>query len=322
MLRNIINKIFAIHALAFALVVTAFGASFDAWWHVSQGRESFFVLPHLFIYGGVIASLLFSLILVKSTHQKIWKWIFVALLIIPLTAPFDELWHRIVGVEQIESVLIVWSPPHIALFAMAILAMILFMNTLKKERDIVSERIIGNLMLASLFNLLFIILVPFFPLGPHHILGFWGAGVTAFIFITISLTASYIFPGVAAATTTALFFIIFHTIVSDANIDSNTTLRIYGHLPNWVLILSYAIPAVWIDISKKIPLLLRTVIASTLWSVIFFGFANSYLGIDFQFSSFNFYQALISSILGGVLAFTFFHNFEGSLKKLQLDRSN
>ena len=321
MVRNIINKIFAIHALAFALVVTAFGASFDAWWHVSQGRESFFVLPHLFIYGGVIASLLFSLILAKSTHQKIWKWIFVTLLIIPLTAPFDELWHRLVGIERVESVLIVWSPPHIALFGAAILAVILFMKVLKKEKDIVSERIIGNLMLASLFNLLFIILVPFFPLGPHHILGFWGAGVAAFIFITISLTANYIFPGVAAATTTALFFIIFHTIVSDANIG-NIESRIYSHIPNWVLILSYAIPAAWIDISKKIPLLLRSVVASALWSILFFGFSNSYLDIDFQFSSFNFYQALIASILGGALAFTFFHTIERNLKKLRLNRSN
>ena len=317
-----VNKIFTIYALAFALVVTAFGASFDAWWHVSQGRESFFVLPHLFIYGGVIASLLFSFLLAKTTHQKIWKWIFGALLAIPLTAPFDELWHRIVGVERIESVLIVWSPPHLALFAAAILAMVLFMNVLKKERDIVSERITGSLILASLFNLLFIILVPLFPLGPHHLLGFWGAGVTAFIFVAIALSANYLFPGVAAATTTALFFILFHTIVADANIYGNVESRIYGHLPNWVLILSYAIPAAWIDISKRWPFFLRSTVASILWSTIFFWFANQYLVSDFHFSSFNFYQALLSSILGGALAGIFFHNIEGNLKRLRLKRTN
>jgi len=317
---KIANKNFSIYALAFGLVITAFGASFDAWWHVSQGRESFFVLPHLFIYGGVIASMLFSLLLAKTTHQKIWKWIFSALLIIPLTAPFDELWHRIVGAEQIESVLIVWSPPHIALFAAAILAMVLFMNVLKKERDIVSERITGSLILASLFNLLFIILVPFFPLGPHHLFGFWGAGVIAFIFTVTALASNYLFPGVASATTTALFFILFHTIVADANIYGNAESRIYGHLPNWVLILSYTIPAAWIDISKKWSLYLRVVVASLLWSAIFFGFANEYLGADFRFPSFNFYQALIASAFGGIFAGMFFHEIEGNLKKLRLSR--
>ncbi|MDO8518123.1 MAG: hypothetical protein Q7S26_02430 [bacterium] len=315
---KVIHKTFSIYALAFALVVTAFGASFDAWWHVSQGRASFFVLPHLFIYGGVIASLLFSFVLAKITHQKIWKWFFLSLLVIPATAPFDELWHRVIGVERVESVLMVWSPPHLVLFVAAIVAIILFMTVLKKERDIVSERITGSLMLASLFNLLFIVLVPLFPLGPYHLLGFWGAGVTTFVFVVVALTASYLFPGVAAATTTALFFILFHTIVADANIYGNAESKIYGHLPNWVLILSYAIPAAWIDISKKLPIFLRTTVAAVLWSTLFFGFANEYLGLDFQFSSLNFYQALLSSIVGGVLAGIFFRTIEGNLKKLRL----
>jgi len=307
------NKIYIIYALAFALIVGAFGASFDGWWHISQGRESFFVLPHLFIYGGVLASVLFSLLLAKTTHEKIWKWMFLSLLAIPIAAPFDELWHRIFGVERVESVLIVWSPPHVVLFVGAILAIVLFMKVLKKEKDIVSERITGSLMLASLLNLLFILFVPLFPLGPHHLLGFWGAGITAFIFVTIALSANYLFPGVATATTTALFFVLFHTIVADANIYDNAASGIYGHLPTWVLILSYAVPAAWIDMSKKWPIFLRTMVASILWSVLFFGFVNTYLGPDFEFSSFNFCQALLSSIGGGIFAGIFFHDVERNL---------
>ena len=279
-----VHKTFSIRALAFFLVAMAFGASFDSWWHVSQGRESFFALPHLFIYGGVTVSLIFSLLLAKITHQKIWRWIFGALLVIPLSAPIDEFWHWVVGVEKIESVLIIWSPPHILLFGSAILAISLFMTVLKQERNIASERILGNLMLASLLNLLFIILVPFFPLGPHHILGFWGAGITAFLFVCIAMTASHIFPGVAAATTTLLFFTLFQTVMADATIYNNAALKIYGHLPNWVLILSCVIPATWIDLTKKQPPILRATVAAVLWSVVFFWFANRYLGVDFQFS--------------------------------------
>ena len=310
------NKSNLIHAFAFSLITVVFGVSFDAWWHVSEGRETFFALPHLFIYGGVSVSLSLSFLLMRKTHQRIWRKIFIALLGIPITAPFDELWHRIIGIEHVENASIVWSPPHMLLFTAAILAVALFIPIVKKDRDIVSNRVLGKLMLASLLSLVFIILVPLFPLGPHHLLGFWGAGVTAFLFTNAVLATVYLFPGIAAATIMALFFIIFHIIFADANIN-NPAARIYGHIPNWLLILSYIIPAIWIDLSKNRPIIMRATTAAALWSIIFFGLANIYLESDFAYSTINFYQALLSSLLAGTLSGILFHYALGNMDGLK-----
>jgi len=140
---------------------------------------------------------------------------------------------------------------------------------------------------------------------------------TAFLFIATALSANYLFPGIASATTTALFFILFHTIITDANIYSGAALSIYGHIPNWILIIAYTIPAAWIDISKKRSLAVKALVASVLWSVLFFGFANTYLSIDFRFSMQDFSQALVASIIGGVLAAIFFHSIERGLKRFR-----
>lgn len=308
------TRAYTIHALACTLLIAAFGASFDAWWHLSRGRESFFVFPHLFIYGGIIGSLIFSFILMRRTHQKLWKHIFSALLVMPFIAPLDELWHRFVGVERVESVMMIWSPPHLLLFAMAILVVVLFITALKQEHDLVSRRIMGNLILAALFNLIFIIVVPFFPLGPYHILGFWGAGVIAFLFVSILLTTRFLFPGFAAATTTALFFVLFYAVMTDATFYGNRASSLYGHIPNWVLVLSYAFPAAWIDMRNKHPFILNALITSVIWSVLLFFFAQNYMGAEYAFSSSQFYQALASSIVGGFLAGYLFPIVERKLK--------
>jgi hypothetical protein len=294
------------HAFALSLAVSVFGVSFDAWWHVSSGRESFFVLPHLFIYGGVVASVLLSFLLGRRTHQKVWRNIFIALLIIPLTAPLDELWHKIRGVEQVESVLIVWSPPHVLLFAMAILAVGMFISVVRKDTDLIANRVLGKVMLAALLSLVFILLVPFFPIGPHHVLGFWGAGVTAFMLVCAMLGAVYFFPGFASASTTMSFFIVSFIIFSDATLYSAAAARLYGNIPNWLIILSFITPALWIDMSKAMPVVLRALIAGSLWCILFFGFAHRYLALEFAYPLSSFYQALISSIGASLAAAIFF----------------
>lgn len=293
------NRNYLVHFFAFAMLLAAFGVSFDAWWHISLGRETFFSPPHLFIYGGTMLALVLSFILMRKTHQGIWKKIFIVLLGIPLAAPFDEAWHRFYGVEPVGSPRVVWSPPHVLLFVAAIISIALFILVILKDRDIVSRRVFGNLLLASLFNLLFIILIPLFPLGPHHVLGFWGAGFVPLLFVLINLFATEFFPGLLTATLTILFFLIFYVVFSDANTHG---VKAYGYIPNWLLIFSYVVPALWIDMSKRHPIFVRAVVASLMWSLLFFGLANTYIGLNFQYTSVDFYQAVVSSILGGVVA--------------------
>jgi hypothetical protein len=106
----------------------AWGLTWDIQWHLRIGRDSFWIPPHLMMYGGVTAGLVVTLgVLALETwrarggrprpgtirvlglvgtrgfHLAAWG---LALLV--LAAPVDDLWHRLFGLD-----VTLWSPPHL-----------------------------------------------------------------------------------------------------------------------------------------------------------------------------------------------------------------
>src|SRR6185436_3435277 len=72
---------------------TMLAAGFDAWWHVAVVRESFFVPPHIFLYGFSTAGIVLSFYIWLQTRDSHWKHTLFTLLIIPLAGAFDNFWH-------------------------------------------------------------------------------------------------------------------------------------------------------------------------------------------------------------------------------------
>jgi hypothetical protein len=106
----------------------AWGLTWDIQWHLLIGRDSFWIPPHLMMYGGITAGLLaafgvlaldtaaarrsarprgaFTVLGVTSTrgmHLAAW-----GLALVVLAAPIDDLWHRLFGLD-----VTLWSPPHL-----------------------------------------------------------------------------------------------------------------------------------------------------------------------------------------------------------------
>lgn len=106
----------------------AWGLTWDIRWHLLIGRDSFWIPPHLMMYGGITAGLLvafgvlaldtaaarrglrprgaFTIAGVTSTrgmHLAAW-----GLALVVLAAPIDDLWHRLFGLD-----VTLWSPPHL-----------------------------------------------------------------------------------------------------------------------------------------------------------------------------------------------------------------
>ena len=106
----------------------AWGLTWDIQWHLQIGRDSFWIPPHLMMYGGVTAGLIVTFALLaletararrrppgpdtirvlglvgtRGLHLAAWG---VALVI--LAAPIDDLWHRLFGLD-----VTLWSPPHL-----------------------------------------------------------------------------------------------------------------------------------------------------------------------------------------------------------------
>ena len=106
----------------------SWGLTWDIQWHLLIGRDTFWIPPHVMMYGGVTAGLLVAFAVLaldtvadhrgvrprgavtilgltstRGVHLAVWG---VALLI--LAAPIDDLWHRLFGLD-----VTLWSPPHL-----------------------------------------------------------------------------------------------------------------------------------------------------------------------------------------------------------------
>jgi hypothetical protein len=110
----------------------AAGAYWDVAWHVDQGRETFWIPPHRLLYSGIlsiVASIGLALPLAPGASRRAaldhrgLRFRAVAGAATLLSAPSDEGWHRLFGLD-----VSIWSPPHLVLLfgsARAILSLAL-----------------------------------------------------------------------------------------------------------------------------------------------------------------------------------------------------
>ncbi|HEY7542761.1 MAG TPA: hypothetical protein VIF11_21655 [Methylomirabilota bacterium] len=112
----------ALWAALAAKVVGSWGLGWDIQWHMTIGRDSFWIAPHLMIYGSVVVGLALGW---GVLGYEWWRGIpstrgfhlaALGLLLVVLAAPIDDLWHRLFGLD-----VTLWSPPHLlALFGSAV----------------------------------------------------------------------------------------------------------------------------------------------------------------------------------------------------------
>jgi hypothetical protein len=118
----------ALWVLLAGKLLGAWGLTWDIQWHLLIGRDTFWIPPHLMMYGGITAGMLvaftvlgldtaaahrgtrprgavtiLALTSTRGVQLAVWG---VALLI--LAAPIDDLWHRLFGLD-----VTLWSPPHL-----------------------------------------------------------------------------------------------------------------------------------------------------------------------------------------------------------------
>ena len=107
-------------------LVAGWGLGWDIQWHVTIGRDSFWIPPHVMIYVSVAVAFVVSVtVLARDTlagpprDVVTWRvsgltstrgfqlaaWGMAAVV---LAAPIDDLWHRLFGID-----VTLWSPPHL-----------------------------------------------------------------------------------------------------------------------------------------------------------------------------------------------------------------
>jgi hypothetical protein len=105
-----------------AKVVGSWGLGWDIQWHMTIGRDSFWIAPHLMIYGSVVVGLAlgWGVLAYEWWHgipsTRGFRLAALGLVLVVLAAPIDDLWHRLFGLD-----VTLWSPPHLlALFGSAV----------------------------------------------------------------------------------------------------------------------------------------------------------------------------------------------------------
>lgn len=108
--------------MALGALSSLLGVNWDIAWHIDKGRDTFFTMPHNFIYGAMLIVLMVSLygllrdrrhtnlhlsIAGRSLHPGLLIGVVAAAMIL-FFAPADELWHRFFGVDAT-----LWGPMHL-----------------------------------------------------------------------------------------------------------------------------------------------------------------------------------------------------------------
>jgi len=112
----------ALWGLLVTKLLGAWGLTWDIQWHMTIGRDTFWIPPHLMIYASVVGGLaLGGGVLALEWRRRVtptrgFRLATLGLVIVLLAAPIDDLWHRLFGID-----VTLWSPPHLlALFGSAV----------------------------------------------------------------------------------------------------------------------------------------------------------------------------------------------------------
>lgn len=130
----------ALIILTLASLLGMAGGTWDAAWHVTLLRESFWTPPHLLLYGGTMLALLGSCAGIfsawppgQSTLGLGFGVAAIGAMIVSGAAPLDDYWHRTFGAD-----VDVWSFPHLVGLsggAVVYLGAILAIQTLREAKS-------------------------------------------------------------------------------------------------------------------------------------------------------------------------------------------
>ncbi len=289
-----------IRLITIALFSAVLAGTWDVWWHGALGRETFWSPPHLLLYISVIVAITTGFYCWWKTREQSMKWLAIVLFLIPASAPFDEIWHRIFGVEPVNSPLIFWSPPHVIL-ALALMGSFLFLFArLRNDEDVIARHLLQSAALACVLSLALFLATPLEPTGPYHLLGFYGAGIGTGVITLVFLLAQEWMRRFGSAIFVAGIFMLLAAMNFMEQTAPNVVIQPHDHPPGWLMIFACLVPAALIDLLRQKPLWLRGGIVGLLHGGLIYGFSSRFFESQFQYSPQDMWIAIGTSLLAGI----------------------
>ena len=288
--------------VAGALFIVVAAGSWDVWWHGAVGRDSFWEPPHILLQAGVVATLIAGAYGWLRSRERRWKFLALAALVVPVSAPFDELWHGAFGVEIVNSPLIVWSPPHLTLVGSLIAAVVLILPLLRRDEDEIARAVFMSLASASLLVLALFLAVPLEPLGAYHLLGFAGAIAPGLFLAFVLLMARSLLPVVGSATMVMAFFLALNSLTVLEQLAPGVTVPPHAHPPVWLSVYSLALAALLADAVKdRWPAPATGTMIGLVSAGIVYGLTPAFIEPAFQYGTASAGLAIVAAGLGGAV---------------------
>lgn len=293
--------------IAISLVVAAMASAWDIWWHMMVGRDTFFEPPHLLLYGGILAAIIASAGAWFVARDRLMLKIALVLIGIPvILAPFDEIWHGIFGKEDLTSIWIIWSPPHVALALLVAAAAIFTFQLLSRDRD-EARLLLGAGLGAVLVLVAAFLTIPLDPLGQHHLLGFWGVFAQTALIVGVIGAIGRALGVFGASTLTAIFSSSLLSMLTEIGERSeNIVMLPHSDFLPWTYVFASAALGVSLDALRRFHPLLSGGVAGAAWSAILYFGGGPFLPAEFAYTSAQALQALVGGTLGGALGWYIF----------------
>jgi hypothetical protein len=284
-------------------VLAVAAVSWDTWWHRAIGRDTIWEPPHLLLYTFAVYCILASLYGWYATQNSKWKMVALVLLMIPIGAPFDQLWHTYFGIENLtRPVAMLWAPPHLMIafassFTLLFLLPILENDTVQSLRHLMGVLIFGTLTATGLF-----LLLPVHPTeGWGQLLGLWGALPMSAVIVAGPLIGRAWLRDEAGATKLMLVTVLLLLVAYTQEMAPHVTMIPHDTMPNWLIVWVNVMAAAWLDASSRFSFFWRGLIAGTVSSACMFGIARYFLDPEFFYGTDKVVIAIVAGGIGGIL---------------------
>lgn len=302
---SVAKELSLVKLMTMIVFAALFSASWDVWWHRAVGRESLWELPHIFLYSLATVGVALGIYIWRHTNEKIWKKMVIALLIVPLSAPFDNWWHIIFGTEDLSRpISLSWSPPHMALNISVMVVLVYLLKALYRHHKVKDQTFFGTLIFGALYTQALFLVMPFHPTeGWGQVWGFWGAGVLAAVSVFVLLMAQKWSKSAVSATMTSIFALLLIMTSYGKETAPQIVLMPHDRGPNWIYLFAYIGTGAFLDYTRLTHnLWARGALAGGIWALILFGSSTRFFAPEFQYGGAEILIAAISGVIGGFAA--------------------
>jgi len=278
-------------------------AGLDVWWHRAVGRDTLFVPPHLLMYFFIGMAVLTCFYGLYKYRSIAWQRIAFFLILILLSAPFDNYWHVLFGVEDLtRPISLSWAPPHMMLDLGAMCALLSHIPILLHDHKRTTRTFFIDVIFATTLGMLSFLVMPLHPTeGWGAVLDFYGAGVLAFVYIFALTVAQKLLRGEFDSVRITAYFIVLTLIGFGKETAPGVRLLPHDRPPVWIFVFSFIGLSVILDTLMKLPLWLRGGFAGAAWAIITFGLERYFFAPEFVFGWNSVVIATLSSFVGGTL---------------------